>query len=103
MAPKAKTSTNATVLGGYVTDEKTSRTIEGVKLTVMGIREQNIVCYTNKTGQFLFNNLPSSAGPRQVRLFAEKDGYETSITDPTLGATSHAVSLTPATPPEDDR
>ena len=96
----------AAVLEGYVTDAETRAPLADVKLTIQDGDTRDggsaMTTTTNAAGRFRFGNLrPSNEPAQQVRLIATKPGYDTSTTDPPLGATDHPIKLRPLTTPED--
>ncbi|MGO9596884.1 MAG: TIR domain-containing protein [Isosphaeraceae bacterium] len=95
---------SAAVLSGYVTDAETRVPLADVNLTIQDWDTRNggsAMTTTNAAGRFRFENLRASDDPtRQVRLIATKPGYDTSTTDPPLGATDHPIKLKPLIPPE---
>ena len=95
----------AAVLSGYVTDAETRVPLADVKLTIEDWDTRDggsPTATTNAAGRFRFENLrPSDEPMRQVRLIATKPGYDTSTTDPPLGATDHPIKLKPLAPRED--
>ena len=84
-------------LGGSVIDADTLRPLPGVKLIIEDIDDlfgKTPTAVTNEAGRFRFPDLPPSL-ERQVRLVAQRTGYQVSRTDPTLGNMSHTIKLTP--------
>ena len=94
----------AAVLEGYVTDAETRVPLADVKLTIQDWDTRDggsPTATTDAAGRFRFGDLrPSDDPTRQVRLIATKPGYDTSTTDPPLGATDHPIKLKTLTPPE---
>jgi hypothetical protein len=92
------------VLEGYVTDAETRVPLAGVKLTIQDWDTRNgssPTATTDAAGRFRFKDLRPSGDPsQQVRLVATKPGYQTSTTDPPLGATDHPIKLKRLTPSE---
>jgi len=95
----------AAVLEGYVTDAKTCVPLADVTLTIEDWDTRNggsPTATTDVAGRFRFGDLrPSDDPTRQVRLIATKPGYDSSTTDPPLGATDHPIKLKPLTTPEE--
>jgi hypothetical protein len=91
----------AAILSGHVTDAETRAPLADVRLTIedWDTRDGGTPTYvTDSGGRFRFDNLrPSDEPLRQVRLIATKTGYDTSTTDPPLGATDHPIKLKPLT------
>jgi hypothetical protein len=94
----------AAFLGGYVTDAETRVPLADVKLTIQDWDTRDggsPTTVTDAAGRFRFADLrPSADSTQQVRLIATKPGYETSTTDPPLGATDHPIKLKRLTPSE---
>jgi CHAT domain/Carboxypeptidase regulatory-like domain len=87
-------------LAGTVVDSETLRPLPGVKLTIDDLDDingQTPSAVTDEAGRFRFQGLPPVAD-RQVRLVAQRPGYEVSRTDPTLGNLSHDIKLKPRPP-----
>jgi len=84
-------------LGGSVIDADTLRPLPDVKLIIEDIDDlfgKTPTAVTDEAGRFRFPDLPPSL-ERQVRLVAQRPGYQVSRTDPTLGNMSHAIKLCP--------
>ena len=84
-------------LGGSVIDADTLRPLPGVKLIIDDIDDlfgKTPTAVTDEAGRFRFPDLPPLP-ERQVRLVAQRPGYQVSRTDPTLGNMSHAIKLYP--------
>ncbi len=84
-------------LGGSVIDADTLRPLPGVKLIIDDIDDlfgKTPTAVTDEAGRFRFPDLPPLP-ERQVRLVAQRPGYQVSRTDPTLGNMSHAIKLCP--------
>ena len=95
----------AAVLEGYVTDAETRVPLADVTLTIQDWDTRDggsPTATTDAAGRFRFDDLrPSDDPTRQVRLIATKPGYDTSTTDPPLGATDHPIKLKTHTLPRD--
>lgn len=84
-----------TSLAGTVHDQVTLAPLRGVALSIQDLDTSagdTPTCISDSAGRFRFTGLPRIE-PRQVRVIARKAGYNDSISDPTLGTTSHAVML----------
>jgi hypothetical protein len=92
---------SAAVLMGYVIDAETRVPLADVRLMIEDWDTRDggsPMAVTDSAGRFRFENLRPSDDPlRQVRLIATKTGYDTSTTDPPLGATDHPIKLKPLT------
>jgi hypothetical protein len=82
-------------LAGTVLEPDTLKPVPGVKLTIQDLDNQGgstPITETDEAGRFRFVNLP--AGPKKrVHLHAQKDGYQLSITNPTLGVEDYQIDL----------
>ena len=84
-------------LGGSVIDADTLRPLPSVKLIIEDIDDlfgKTPTAVTDEAGRFRFPDLPPLP-ERQVRLVAQRPGYQVSRTDPTLGNMSHTIKLCP--------
>jgi hypothetical protein len=82
-------------LGGMIVDAATLRPVPGVRLMIEDLDDVSgkaPTAVTDEDGRFRFQLLPPSP-ERQVRLRAEKAGYQISRSDPTLGNMSHTIKL----------
>ncbi len=99
----ASTESPEAFLEGYVTDAESRRPLADVKLTIQDWKTRDggapSPITTDATGRFRFADLRRSSNPlQQVRLVAVKADYETSTSDPLLGATRHPIKLKPLNP-----
>jgi hypothetical protein len=87
-------------LGGSVIDALTRKPLAGVKLTLPELKDldgNTPTAFTDQAGQFRFDNLPPLP-EIQTRLRAEKDGYEVTTSDPTLGNMSQSFKMSRLSP-----